>query len=217
MKLPFTIEQFLDVFRQYNENIYPLQFVFYALAFLVVILIAIRTIHSARIIFFVLAFFWLWMGLVYHVKYFTSINKAAYLFGVVFIFQGLLILIKGVFKKSLSFSSEVNRNTITGGILILLSLIIYPLLSYYNGHDYPFTPSLGLPCPSTIFTFGVLCFVNNKAPLSLWLIPLLWTLIGFSAAFTLGMKEDYLLLVAGILAFSLVFINSYRSSPSFKK
>jgi hypothetical protein len=40
MKLPFTIEQFLGVFRQYNENIYPLQFLFYLLAFLIIILIA---------------------------------------------------------------------------------------------------------------------------------------------------------------------------------
>jgi hypothetical protein len=217
MKLPFTIEQFLDVFRQYNENIFPLQFFFYLLAFLIIILIAKKTVYSAKVIFLILAFLWIWMGLVYHLKYFTTINKAAYLFGVVFIIQGLIFLINGVFNNDLSFSSQLNRNSITGGVLILLSLIVYPLLSTYNGHIYPFTPTLGLPCPSTILTLGVLCFISNKARLSLWLLPLLWTLIGFTAALSLGMKEDYLLLIAGILAFSLVFIRSYSSPRPFNK
>jgi hypothetical protein len=217
MKLPFTIEQFLDVFRQYNENIYPLQFLFYLLAVLVIILIAKKTVYSARVIFLILAFLWLWMGPVYHLKYFTSINKAAYFFGAVFILQGLIFLISGVLKNGITFSSQLNRSTITGTVLILLSLIIYPILSNYNGHLYPYTPTLGLPCPSTIFTLGVLCFVNNKARLSFWLLPLLWTMIGFTAALSLGMKEDYLLIISGILAFSMVYLNSYNSPLHQKK
>ena len=134
MKLPFTIEQFLGVFRQYNESVYPLQFFFYLLAIIVIILIIIKTVYSSRTIFLILAFLWIWMGLVYHLKYFTTINKAAYLFGAIFTIQGLTFLIKGVFKNDVRFSSQRNRNTVTGFILILLSLIIYPLLSNYNGH-----------------------------------------------------------------------------------
>jgi hypothetical protein len=120
--------------------------------------------------------------------------------------QGLIFLINGVFKNDMSFSSELNRSNITGTVLISISLIMYPLLSYYNGHVYPYSPTLGLPCPTTIFTLGVLCFVQTKARLSLWLLPLIWTLIGFTAALSLGMKEDYLLLASGILAFFLVYL-----------
>jgi hypothetical protein len=36
-------------------------------------------------------------------------------------------------------------------------------------------------------------------------------MIGFTAALSLGMKEDYLLIISGILAFSMVYLNSYNS------
>jgi hypothetical protein len=42
-----------------------------------------------KFILFILAAFWLWMGTVYHIGYFSVINKAAYLFGSLFIFESI--------------------------------------------------------------------------------------------------------------------------------
>lgn len=94
--------------------------------------------------------------------------------------------------------------SITGAILILFALFIYPLLSYYYGHIYPSAPTFGLPCPTTIFTLGLLCWVDKKLSPLVWGIPFLWTVVGFTASFTLGIKEDISLLIAGILTIILL-------------
>jgi hypothetical protein len=209
MKLPFNLEQFLEVFRQYNQEVFPAQILIYILAVFAVILIVKKTSWSAKLINLILAFLWLWMGILYHLKHFAVINKAAYFFGGAFILQGMIFLFKGVIRNEVSFSTRNNADGLIGTVLILSSMILYPILSYYNGHFYPYTPTLGLPCPTTIFTLGILCLAEHKPRLSLWLIPLLWTLIGFSAALLLGMKEDYILFIAGIFAF-LIFLKKKR-------
>ena len=96
MKLPFSVDDFLQVFTTYNESIWPIQVLFYILA-VVAIGSAFRgNVKSSQITFGILTFFWIWMGLVYHVVYFSVINKAAYVFGGVFLVQGLIFLYVGV-------------------------------------------------------------------------------------------------------------------------
>ncbi len=100
MNPTFTVEQFFGVFRDYNETVYPMQVIFYLLAITALYFVIKPSPKSARIISGILAFLWLWMGVVYHLLFFTGINKAAYLFGVIFILQGLLFLFFGVFKNN---------------------------------------------------------------------------------------------------------------------
>jgi hypothetical protein len=60
-------------------------------------------------------------------------------------------------------------------------------------------PMFGItPCPVTIFTFGV--FLLAAAPVSrrLFVIPVIWSLIGGSAAFLLQVPQDWLLLFSGL-------------------
>ena len=205
MQLPFTSEEFLKVFRNYNEAVFPMQIVFYLLALLAVYYTTRKKTVSDRLVTAILGFFWLWMGLAYHLLYFTSINKAAYLFGGVFILQGLLFLYVGIIGKQLSFSYPGKTRGIVGALLITYALIIYPVVGSLQGHAYPAGPTFGLPCPTTIFTFGLLLWADRPVPKFILIIPLLWSLIGFSAALTLGIKEDYGLLLAGILAGVMIF------------
>ena len=200
MKLPFKLDDFLQVFRNYNTAVFPIQIIFYCLAIIAVFLSFKKNQYSDRIISSALSFFWLWMGVIYHIIYFSSINKAAYFFGIVFIIQGLLFLWKGVYQKNLHFSFYPDINGIMGSLLILFALVFYPIISYLAGHAYPVTPTFGLPCPTTIFSFGILLFLKEKYSLWLLVIPFLWSLIGFSAAFSLGMKEDTGLIIASILS-----------------
>src|SRR6476619_6441954 len=103
MKIPFTVQQFFDVFRNYNETVFPLQFMIYLTGVIAVYLTIRPSLNSNRMISSILVFLWLWMGVVYHLLFFTEINKAAYLFGTTFIIQGILFLIFGVFQNKLSF------------------------------------------------------------------------------------------------------------------
>ena len=147
----------------------------------------------------VLGFLWLWMGIVYNLIYFTAINKGAYMFGVLFVVQGILILYAVFYKKSISFRFKSDAHGIAGLIMITFALVVYPILGYILGHVYPASPTFGLPCPTTIFTLGILLWTDKRLPLVLVIIPLIWSIVGFSAASSLGMKEDISLLIAGVL------------------
>ena len=216
MKFPFTVEEFLNVFKSYNESIFPFQFIFYLIAFFCIYLIFKQYENSSKIISAFLSFFWLWIGIVYHLLFFTSINKAAYFFGGLFIIQGVLFGVYGIIKNSITFEYQNTIYNYIGIIFIAYALIIYPILGYLFGHKYPYSPTFGLPCPTTIFTFGILLFVNKKIPVLVLIIPLLWSIIGFGAALNLSIYEDYGLLIAGILGFILLFVSNKNYSKIIK-
>ena len=92
--------------------------------------------------------------------------------------------------------------------MILYALIVYPFLGYFLGHRYPYSPTFGLPCPTTIFTFGILLTANRKVPVLVLIIPVIWSVIGFFAAISFGILEDTGLLVSGILAAILILRNN---------
>ena len=80
-KIPFTTEQFLQVFEKYNQAIYPFQFVLILVAIVTVFLAASQKLFANKLISCSLGFLWLWMGIVYHLIFFTAISPPAYLFG----------------------------------------------------------------------------------------------------------------------------------------
>ncbi len=214
MQFPFTVEEFLNIFKSYNERIFPVQILFYIIAFYCIYLIFKKNKNVNKIISFVLSFFWIWIGIVYQLIYFSRINSAAYAFAALFVIQGLLFAYYGNVKGTLSFSYEKNAFNIVGIVLLLYALIVYPVLNYILGHPYPYEPTFGLPCPTTIFTFGILLFSNKKIPLVLLIIPLLWSLMGFSAAFNLSIYEDFGLLVSGLLGFGLLIMSNKKLSAA---
>ncbi len=158
-----------------------------------------------------LSFFWLWVGIVYHILFFTAINGAAYLFGALFIIQGLFFLVYGVIRKEIAFGWHNDIHGVTGLILILYALVIYPLLGFVFGHIYPDSPTFGLPCPTTIFTFGLLMCVTKKPSIKLFIIPLLWSLIGFGAALKFFVFEDVGLLFSGLLGLGFLLMKEKRN------
>ena len=204
--LPFTIDQFLTVFEQYNQAIWPMHVLVYLVGIGVILCALKKTRYTDQIISVALAFFWAWMGIVYHLMYFSTINRAAIGFGILFIIQAILWLVFGVVRPKLSFRVEFNTYSVTGMLLIVYAMIIYPIIGMLLGHGYPRSPSFGVaPCPTTIFTFGLLLLTGAKVPKFVLLIPFLWSVIGFWAALSLGIREDVGLLVAGMLSVGLLF------------
>lgn len=210
MKLPFTTEQFLKVFETYNLAVWPMQIVLYVLALCAVYFGVKKGPVSGRIIFLLLAAFWIWMGIVYHLVFFTAINKAAWIFGAAFIAEGMLFIYAAFSKSSPTFQFQPGLKGITGGLLIFFALFIYTMLGKYLGHNYPSAPGFGLPCPTTIFTFGLLLWADKRIPLFLLIIPFAWSVIGFSAAFTLGIKEDISLILSGLITAFLVALHNKK-------
>jgi hypothetical protein len=212
MTFPFTQEQFLTIFTQYNLAVFPLQIVFIILGIVALWFVVKKSPISDRIILLILIFFWFWMGIVYHILFFSSINPLAYAFGVLFIIEACLLIYLGIIKKQVEFSLTKDRYTLIGLIFIVYAMIIYPVIGMVAGHGYPRLPTFGLPCPTTIFTFGLFLMSDKKFPLPLLVIPLIWSMIGFFAALSLGITEDYMLLVAGVLGTVLIIMKNRKTA-----
>jgi hypothetical protein len=209
--MPFTVDQFMHVFKLYNLSVWPTQIILNILA-LVAIFLAIKKYRfSDRINSGILGFLWLWVGIVYHLVHFTSINKAAYLFGVLFIMQAFIFIYAGIVKDHLSFNYQTNIYGITGVVFLLYALILYPELGHLFGHIYPKSPTFGLPCPTTIFTFGLLLWTDKKIPKYIVIIPFLWSIVGFSAAVNLKVYEDFGLLITGIVGTVLILLRDRKT------
>ena len=205
MNLPFTTEQFLQVFTNYNQTIWPLQILFILLAVISVVLIFRNSVYTNKIVPLILAFFWLWMGVIYHIIYFSKINSAAYLFGGIFVLEAVLIIYFSIVRKKIELGYNRDLFSYSGITLIIFAIAIYPLIGFFFGHIFPASPTFGLPCPTTIFTIGILLFNKGKLPVGLIIIPVIWSLIGFTAALKLGIYEDTGLMIAGMLTVILTF------------
>lgn len=196
--LPFTHAQFVEVFVQYNANVWPAQVAAYLLGLAVVAALIRPRAGAGKWIAAALAVMWLWIGIAYHAIHFSEINNAAFLFAALFVVQALLFLQAGL-AGQLQFAGARKWPSWLGGGLILYALLLYPLLGMWTGQRYPEMPMFGItPCPATIFTFGVLLFTTSAVPRRLLVIPVLWSLIGGSAAFLLQVPQDWLLLVSGL-------------------
>jgi len=159
-----------------------------------------RVKEAPRLAWGILGFFWVWTGIAYHILHFSLINRAAYGFGILFVLEGILFWWVCATQPDIRVHPERNLCSLVGGVFILYAMLLYPLIGAWSGHGYPFWPGFGVtPCPTAIFTFGLLLWVKQRVPLNLLAIPFLWSLLGFSAAMSFGMREDYGLLIAGLV------------------
>jgi len=209
MKIPFTVEQFFDVFETYNQAIWPAQIGVYVLGLMIVAALLKPIDYSDQFISGVLALFWVWTGVLYHIFYFSLINTLALIFGVFFVLQGVALFFSGVWLKRLTFEITMSTRAIVGAVFVVFAMLLYPLIGSALGHHYPRTPMFGVaPCPLTIFTFGVFLFVRTKIAWYLYLIPLLWSLIGMSAAISLKVPQDYALVVSGVVGSTFIVLQN---------
>lgn len=212
MQLPFTPEQFFDVFRQYNEAVWPAQIALNLLALAALIPVLSPRIAGGRLTAAILALLWAWTGIAYHWVFFSSINKAAWGFGAVFLLGGIAFLWTGVVNGRLGFGARQGIPRLLGWVLIGYALVVYPLLTSRLGHPYPGLPTFGLPCPTTIYSIGLMCFLVTPVPRHVFVAPLIWSLIGSQAAFLLDVYADLGLLMAGLVAVYLM-LAAKRSAP----
>jgi hypothetical protein len=144
-----------------------------------------------------LAFMWAWTGVVYQGLFFSQINPAAIAFAAMFLVQAGIL---GGASTTLRFADARPVDAIIGALFIVYALILYPVIGYWTGHSYPVAPVFGVtPCPVTIFTFGLLMQTAGRPPWLLVAVPVIWSLIGGSAAFLLGVVQDWVLLLSGFV------------------
>jgi hypothetical protein len=137
---------------------------------------------------------WMWAAVAYHWLFFTRINPAAWAFGIVFLFEAV-VLARYATRQPLRFA-RVNstRGAIAAGIIGYA--LAYPALATAGGHVYPRVPTFGVPCPTTILTIGFLLAVRPALPRMTAVVPILWAAIGGLAAILFGVWADLMMPVA---------------------
>jgi len=210
MKMPFSVDRFFEVFRHYNESLWPAQVFLLILAIIVIILVLRPRSWTGRVVSAILAFLWFWLALAYHLAFFSHINRLAYGFSLLSLVGAFVFLWQGVIRLRLQFALRWGFWSVPGVMLVLYALVVYPLWSSYAGHPYPAMPTFGLPCPTTIFTIGILAFARPVYLRSPLVVPALWCLIGGQAAFSLNVPPDYGLFAAFLVAGGLWVRRQHR-------
>lgn len=209
MQLPFTTDQFFDLFAAYNGVLWPVLITLWVASVVVSRLLFTSRRPADRTISALLAAHWAWSGLAYHAAFFTRINPAAWIFAMLFLVQAALFVWVGIVQRRLSFATTRNGWTLLAWLLVGYSLV-YPAINAVTHLTVSRIPAFGVPCPTTIFTAGLLMLGAPRSWL-LAVIPVFWSLVGGSAAVLLEVRADYALPVAGI---ALTFFSMQRSGSS---
>jgi hypothetical protein len=214
MKTPFSTEEFFSVIEKYNTSVSPIQFVFSVLGMLMLWKLISQKSKAGKFSGISTGILWLWMGVVYHLLFFTSINRVAFIFGSLFVLQGIFILFETHFRNRFSSQTKQPFQFYTGYFLAVYGIVLYPLINYFPEGSIAKTIAFGLPCPTTIFTFGLLLIYAKHLPRYLIIIPTLWAFLGISAALNFGVYQDFVMILAALIVnFWLLIQNSelYKS------
>jgi hypothetical protein len=206
--LPLDRAALLQLLARYNEAVWPWPVLWIALAFAALGLLhpATRAAFKTRALAAILTALWAWMALVYHFAYFAALQPIAWLFGAVFALQAAAFAWRGVVHDCFApppaqprVRSAPWRSAAAWG-LIGYALLAYPLLGWDQGLRFPAVPTFGVPGPTTIYTVGLMLLAGPHVPRVLFIVPVLWALVGSMAAITLGLTQDLMLWAAGLAA-----------------
>lgn len=205
MNLPFTAEQFFQVFSDYNRAVGIAPVLLMVPALLSGLALRRRRLEARRMVAYSLAGLWLWSGVVYHLLFFTRVNPLAWAFGALFVAQGVWFYRWGARDGATRGGGGPSRvEAAMGATMILYAVVGYPVVSILLGHSWPAVPTFGVPCPVVIFTLGAWVWLGLPGAKRLLIVPLAWSGLGSTVALEFGVWEDVGLLVAGAMILGLL-------------
>jgi hypothetical protein len=210
MNPPFTVADFLAVFAVYNSAIWPFQIAAYGLGLVVVTALFVPRPGLQQLACTALAVLWAFTGIGYHLLFFAAINPIAPVFAAFFVLQAVLFLASAIRPGDLQLHLGQDCRSIAGLITIVYAVAVYPALGILAGHGWMAGPMFGVaPCPTTIFTIGILLIARGRWVIWLSVIPFLWSLIGLAASIHLGIPEDLAMPVAGIALAAMLGLRAW--------
>ena len=199
-----TGEQLLEVFANYNLQIWPMQILAYMLGVIALFLVFHKYKWSIWVISSILAFFWIWVALMFWLPSAMQGFTLAYAFILLFLIEGILLLIQA-FKPQGFFGSNNKTTTAIALVMVGYAMVGYPLFGLLIGRDLPQTPPFALtPCPLVLFTLGMFLLTDSKVALWMILTPFIYGSSGVIWV-SMGIWED-IGLVLGSLAFGYLII-----------
>jgi hypothetical protein len=203
--IPIDAEVLYSLYGSHNEATWPAPLVGYGLCLLALLLALRPFAASHRIVGAILAAAWAWNGVAFHIATFAPLNWGAWIFGAVFILEGVRWLRLAVIAQTLQFRFDAGRGGFAGVALMAFALA-YPLIEQAAGHPWPQVQLPGtLPAPTMLVTLAMLAMARGQGTRRLTIIPLAWALTGGAAAVTLGIWQDVAMAAAVFAGAVLVF------------
>ena len=201
----------------------------YILALIAVFLLAFRGRRADRLIASILAAQWALMavalvtadaaasGRTEWLEAAASVLRPGLMTWLAFFFalQALFFLVEGLRagegeKARLSFEPRASAGPVAGGLFLLYSLIVHPVLATLKVPGFP-ESVLGLSFHGVLFTFGILLFLERGFPRHILVLPLAWSALGGLAAFHPWPRDFGL--VAGLLAGAFLALPRRKTVP----
>jgi hypothetical protein len=203
--IPLTAEALFSLYGGYNRALMPAAFFGLALCAFGIVLAARPFAGSDRLLSAILAGFWLWNGAVFHFGSLAPLTWAAWIFGAVFLLQGLMLLWAGAVRGRIAYTTSADLPGLAAAILLGLA-IFYPALDMLAGRAWPGLQFTGtLPAPTVLATLGFLLMAQRRI-IALAVIPLLWALLHGATAFSLGIWQDMAMALAACGGFLLLLV-----------
>ena len=203
--LPFSHDAFLDVFGAYNSRLWPVVVLLWAATAGVAWLWLRRGRLDSRALFALLAVHWAWSGVAYHWFFFRAINPAASVFAAMFVAQAMLFTWLAAGSRRHPIVRTGWRGVV--GVALVLYGLVYPVVGLVGGLEYPRMPLFAVPCPTALVTAGFLVAITG-VPRVVLVMPIVWSVIGSSAAFALGIRADLALVAAGAALAAVMLVPS---------
>ena len=197
---------FWNTIAEYNADTWLYQlFIMLTGAIITTTLILKPSKWTVRVMKLYLAFVFGWIAIVYYNIYSAPRGYS----NILSVFWGLLTLTwiwDGITDYTKFDNNEKYKFL---AIALMLTPIIYPLLSLSRGLSFPMMTSPVMPCAVTTFTIGLLLYKTKKVNMFIVLFLCHWSLIGLIKTYFYNIPEDFLLVAASIPAIYIFFKEYY--------
>jgi hypothetical protein len=196
--LLFSPRTYYRMFELYHAGIWPVHLIVLASIAAIMVLARREEAWARSTIAGLLAAWWVWVGIAFHLNRYAPINWAATYFAALFVIQGILLVWYGVVLGKLRFdgSRAVADRTAFGLIVVG---VLYPLLGRVAGREWNQVELLGMtPDPTAVGTLALLAFSGPTSPRPLLVIPVAWCMIGAATLWALGSPEAWVLILSGL-------------------
>ena len=202
----FTPETYFHLFELYPRAWWPLQLACIAIAIAMLLCLWQKPAWSGRVIAVLLAASWAWVGWAFLHLRFAPIHWVADWYAVAFIFQALLLLIYGVWRRRVEFAIGNSARTGIGVLVLLGALAVMPATAYLTGREWMQAELFAMTPDATVLaTLGLLLGIG-RAAVWLMVIPVAWCLVSGTTLWVLEAPEAMILPVGAMLTIASMFM-----------
>ena len=197
--LLFSPRTYYRMFELYHAQVWPIHLVVLGSVIGVFVLLRREEEWRDRAIAGVLAVWWLWVAIAFHLQRYAPINWAGRYFAALFAIQALLLLWFGVIRRRLRFRLSPERAAYLTAALLVVALVLEPIAGRIAGRSWRQVEMFGLtPDPTAIATLAFLALSTARPHRALIVIPAIWCAIGAATLWSLGSAEAWLVMLAGL-------------------